>query len=232
MIDGKKVLGIIPARGGSRGLPRKNVLPLAGKPLIAWTIEAGHASKYIDRLVLSTDDREIADVGRTWGVEVPFMRPPELARDDTPTMDVIRHALQMLPGYDLIVVLQPTSPLRLAEDIDGCLERMIRRGAKTCVSVTESEHVPEWMFHLDESGGMHPIVTYAGKVQRRQDSRKAYVLNGAVYAGVRGAFWNQDNLIDGDTLAYPMPKQRSFDVDGVLEFKICEWLIQRGNFAN
>lgn len=209
-------------------MPRKNVLPVAGKPLIAWTIEAGRASKYIDRLILSTDDPEIAETGRTWGVEVPFTRPAALARDDTPTMDVIRHALQMLPGYELIVVLQPTSPLRLPEDIDGCLEEMLRRGAQTCASVTESGYVPEWMYRLDASGRLHPVVARSESVRRRQDSEGTYVLNGAVYVGFRSVFENQDYLVDRNTVAYLMPRQRSFDVDELLDLQICEWLIQSG----
>lgn len=227
MIDGKQVLGIIPARGGSKGLPRKNILPLAGKPLIAWTIEAGLASRYIDRLIVSTDDEEIARVARTWGAEVPFMRPAELAQDHTGTIEVVRHVLRLLPGYDVVVVLQPTSPLRRAEDIDGCLEMMVKRRADTCVSLTESACVPEWMYRFDEHGRLRPVLDHGTKVIRRQDSGKTYILNGAVYAGLRQAFLARETLVDReDTVGYVMPRECSIDVDELLDLKICEWLIQ------
>ena len=125
MIEGLSVLGLIPARGGSKGVPRKNIRLVAGRPLLAWTIDAARASRYLDRLVLSTDDCEIGAVAIAAGCEVPFLRPPELARDDTPGIDPVLHALGQLPPFDIVVLLQPTSPLRLASDIDGCIERML-----------------------------------------------------------------------------------------------------------
>src|SRR5271157_3678171 len=138
MIQNQSVLALIPARGGSKGVPRKNLREIAGKPLIAWAIEAGRQSRYIDRLILSSEDPEIMAQARSWGCEVPFVRPAELARDDTPGMEPVLHALTALPEeYDYVVVLQPTSPLRLAEDIDGCLETCLRQEAPACVTVAE-----------------------------------------------------------------------------------------------
>src|SRR4051794_29098155 len=115
MIASRKVLGLITARGGSKGLPRKNILLLAGKPLIAWSIAAGKASRFIDRVVLSSEDAEIIEVAKAHGCDVPFVRPSELSRDETPSLDPVLHALDQLPDFDWLVLLQPTSPLRTAE---------------------------------------------------------------------------------------------------------------------
>lgn len=128
MINNKKILAIIPARGGSKGLPRKNIRELAGKPLIAWTIEAGRKSKYIDRLIVSSEDFEIIEVAKKYGAEIPFVRPKHLAEDESLGLDPVFHALRELPGYDIVVLLQPTSPLRLTEDIDACIEQLIDSG--------------------------------------------------------------------------------------------------------
>ena len=141
MIDGRSVLAIIPARGGSKGVPRKNIRPLGGKPLIAWTIEAAHRSAWIDRLILSSEDQEIIDTACAWGCDVPFVRPAELARDCTPGIDPVLHALKQLPSFDLVVLLQPTSPLRSAADIDRCIERCQRGGAPAAVTEIGRAHV-------------------------------------------------------------------------------------------
>ena len=136
MINNKSILVVIPARGGSKGLPDKNIMPLAGKPLIEWTIEVARESKYIDRFILSTDSEEIADVARSYQCEVPFMRPQELATDDASGNDVVIHALEYIgEKYNLVMVLQPTSPLRKTEDIDQALEIMEKENAPAVVSV-------------------------------------------------------------------------------------------------
>jgi N-acylneuraminate cytidylyltransferase len=142
MINGLKVLAIIPARGGSKGLLGKNIRPLGEKPLLAWTIETARQSRYIDRLVLSSEDAEIIRIARAWDCEVPFVRPAELSRDETPGILPILHALARLPGYDLVVKLQPTSPLRSADDIDACIERCSRSDVPACVSVVEPVQSP------------------------------------------------------------------------------------------
>jgi CMP-N,N'-diacetyllegionaminic acid synthase len=138
MIGERKVLGLIPARGGSKGVARKNIREVRGKPLIAWTIEEARRSIYLDRLVLSSEDTEIMEIARSFGCEVPFRRPEELAADDTPGIDPVLHALRELPGFDYVALLQPTSPLRTAEDIDGCIERCV---AKRRASVRFSHRV-------------------------------------------------------------------------------------------
>ncbi|WP_205451066.1 cytidylyltransferase domain-containing protein [Salinibacter ruber] len=148
MINGQSVLGVILARGGSKGLPRKNIRDLAGKPLIAWTIEAGHESEYLDRLILSSDDEEIMTVAEEHGCEVPFRRPDELAQDDTPSMDALLHALNQVESHDYVVLLQPTSPLRTADDIDATIARCHQNEGMPCVTVTETDKPPQWMFTL------------------------------------------------------------------------------------
>ena len=220
MIQGKKVLGIIPARGGSKGVPGKNIRVVAGKPLIAWTIEAAKQSRYLDRLVLSSDDAEIIAVAREWGLDVPFVRPTELAKDDTPGIAPVLHAVEELPGYDYIVLLQPTSPLRAVEDIDKCVEFCLEAEAPSCASVTEPEHSPYLMYTL-EDGNLHPLLSGQSFV-RRQDMPKVYALNGAVYV-VETKWLSQSKVfVTEETIAYVMPRQRSVDVDAECDLHICD----------
>ena len=137
MINEKTVLAIITARGGSKRVSRKNIRDLAGKPLFAWTVEEAKKSKYIDRLVLSSDDAETIELARQWGCDVPFVRPAEFSMDDTPGIEPILHALEALPEcYDFVVLLQPTSPLRGVDDVDRCLEICIESNSPSCVSLT------------------------------------------------------------------------------------------------
>lgn len=125
-------LAVIPARGGSKGIPRKNIREIAGKPLIAWSIEEAKKSKYITKLILSSDDKEIIDVAKQYGCEAPFVRPKALAADETPGVDPILHAIEQCPGYDYVVVLQPTSPLRTVENIDGAIEMLLAKKGFLC----------------------------------------------------------------------------------------------------
>ena len=225
MISGNSVLGVILARGGSKGLPRKNVRDLAGKPLIAWTIEAGHESEYLDQLILSSDDEEIMEVAKEYGCEVPFRRPVELAKDDTLSMDALLHAMDQMPEHDYVVLLQPTSPLRTAEDIDATIERCHRMEAPVCVTVTETDEPPQWMYTLDDEERLEPVLDPDESVTRRQETPVTYVINGAVY--VAGAEWLQEMrefLCEGTT-AYEMPRQRSIDIDDEFDMIICKALI-------
>lgn len=225
MIEDKRVLAVIPARGGSKGLSKKNIRDLAGKPLIAWTIEAGLASRYIDRLILSSDDEEIISVARHWGCEVPFVREDHLATDESTTIDVVLDAMERCPGYDWVVVLQPTSPLRTSADIDDCLGECMRQGARVGVSVSESLSSPYWMFNRDENGQLQALLPTDTFFTRRQDLPKVYQLNGAVY--VAECRWLRDNttFISSQTFAYVMPKQSSIDIDDHLDFFQAEHLL-------
>lgn len=223
-----KVLGIIPARGGSKGMPKKNIRPLLNKPLIAWTIEQALKSKYIDRVVVSTDDPSIAKISRKHGADVPFMRPAELATDKARSIDVVSHALLSLPEkYDYVVLLQPTSPLRTADDIDACVKLCVGKRINSCVSVTESEKNPHWMYSLDRNGRMHRLIKTKKTIDRRQDLPKVYALNGAIYVAQVDWLLNNKAFVTDETYAYIMPKERSVDIDNDLDFKFAEFLLLR-----
>jgi len=224
VINGKSVLAIIPARGGSKGLLRKNIRDLAGKPLIAWTIEAAKASHYIDRLVLSSEDAEIIQVAKAWGCEVPFVRPAELALDDTPGIDPVLHALAALPGYHYVVLLQPTSPLRTAEDIDGCIARCEEKNVSGCVSVTEPDHHPQWMYTLSEAQVLQPLTRE--RALRRQDLPQVYALNGAVYVAQTTLLCESRGFLGDGSCAYVMPFARSIDIDTEQDLAIAACLLQ------
>lgn len=215
----KGVLGLIAARGGSKGLPRKNVLPAGGKPLIAWSITAGTAAQAIDELVLSSDDDEIMQVAREWGCGVPFRRPADLASDTASSMDVVLHALDQLPGYEYIVLLQPTSPLRTAEDIDAAFALMQASGAPSCVSVSEAEQSPYWMYRLTAEGKLQGLLSKEEGISRRQDLPPVYVLNGAIYIARIDWLRTTRSFVGAETVAYQMPKERSIDIDNADDFE-------------
>lgn len=226
MYRDKTFLAIIPARGGSKGIPRKNLRLVAGKPLLAWTVEAAKKSRYIDRLILSSEDAEIIAAARSLGCEVPFVRPAELARDDTPGIEPVLHALQVLSEkYDYVVLLQPTSPLRRAEDIDGCIAHCVDQRALACVSVTEPAHHPYWMYQLAQDGYLKPFLLREKVPARRQDLPPVYALNGAVY--VARCDWLQEKrtFLSEETTAFVMPPERSVDVDSVYDLMLAEFLL-------
>jgi N-acylneuraminate cytidylyltransferase len=223
-----KILAVIPARGGSKGLPRKNILVLAGKPLIVWTIEAAKKSTMIDRFVLSSDDSEIIDVAKRWGCEVPFIRPKELSQDDTPGVDPVLHALEMLcENYDYVVLLQPTSPLRKAEDIDACIELCMKSGSPSCVSVVLSEQNPYWMYSINSMHQLQPIMKNRFNYIRRQDLPTIYSLNGAVYVAKPKWLVKTKRFITDETIGYVMPKERSVDIDSKIDFDLCGVYLQQ-----
>lgn len=225
MIQNKRVLGLIPARGGSKGVPGKNVRDFAGKPLIAWTIEAAQKSQYLDRVILSSDDSQIIDIAKEYGCDVPFVRPEALAQDESSALDVILHALETLSeSYDMLVLLQPTSPLRSAEDIDSCLEACEKAKAPACVSLKRLEKGLGWMFRLNESGALQKLISEADECLRRQDSPDFFELNGAVYAAEIDWFLKNRSFTSDETMGYVMPADRSLDIDTELDFKIAEFV--------
>jgi N-acylneuraminate cytidylyltransferase len=217
---GKNVLALIPARGGSKGLPRKNILPVGGQPLIAWTINAAKNSNVIDKLVLSSEDHEIIEIAKSWGCEVPFKRPNELAGDEAKSIDVVLHALQELPGYEYLILLQPTSPLRLASDIDAAFSLMFERGATSCVSVCEASQSPYLMYKLQENDGLTSLLNPIFDIDRRQDLPPVYTLNGAIYIARVDQFLISKSFINQNTVAYKMPIERSIDIDRPEDFEV------------
>ncbi len=227
-----KVLAVIPARGGSKGIPRKNIHLLAGKPLITYTIEAALQSQYRLRVVVSTEDEKIAEVAQAAGAEVPFLRPAELARDDTPTFPVIQHALQWLEQHDdyqpeLVVLLQPTSPLRGSEHIDQALELILSSEADSVVSLCEAEHSPYWMKKVDAEGRVSPFIVTEGEYTQRQALPKVYRLNGAIFVTRPEVIMRENRLLGDDTRAYIMDQGDSIDIDTELDFKLAELLIKQ-----
>ena len=228
MIDGQSVVAIIPARGGSKGVPRKNLRVVGGKPLFAWTVETARRSRYIDRLVVSSEDPEVIAAARDLGCDVPFVRPADLARDDTPGVAPVLHALSQLPPFDLVVLLQPTSPLRSAEDIDGCIEGCARRDVNACVSVTAAKESPCWMFTLDPRGSLRPVLGQAEIPDRRQDLPPVYVLNGAVYVARCPWLEESGSFLTHETRGYVMPEQRSIDVDTPQDLDLVELMLGEG----
>lgn len=222
MIQGKTILAVIPARGGSKGVPRKNIRDVGGKPLLSWTIEEAKKSVYIDRLIVSTDDEEIADVARQYECEVPFLRPSHLAMDDTPGIAPVLHALDVLPKYDYVVLLQPTSPLRQVIDIDGCIEKCLHEQANACVSVTLTEKTPYWMYKMTEEHMLEPVIEIEKPYTRRQDIPEVFALNGAVYIAKTNWLQETNSFLEKETLGYVMPKERSIDIDSELDLSLLE----------
>lgn len=227
MINGKSVLAIIPARGGSKEVPRKNIREVGGKPLIAWTIEEAKKSKYIDRLILSSEDEEIINVAKAWGCEVPFVRPLKLAQDDTPGIEPVLHAIETLPEeYDYVILLQPTSPLRKVKDIDGCMELCMQMNVPACVSVTEVKKSPYWMFTLESSGNLRPLIEAERLIDKRQALPKVYGLNGAIYIAETDWLIENKSYLTEETLAFIMPEERSWDIDSELDLNCCDVLLK------
>ena len=221
MIESKRVLALIVARGGSKGLPRKNIMMAGGKPLIAWSIRAAQNSKYIDRLIISSDDNEIISVANTFGCDAPFVRPSELANDEATTYDVAMHAIETIDEcFDVLVVLQPTSPLRIAEDIDRCIQSSLSTGSS--VSLVETDKSPYWMYRLPTESLMVPLLQPEKAILRRQDAPPVFVLNGAVYAVDCNWLKRNGSFINDDTIPCVMPKDRSLDIDTRDDFEILE----------
>lgn len=214
-----KVLGLIPARGGSKGVPRKNIRFLNGKPLLGFTAETALRARTLTRVVLSTEDEEIAEVGRNYGLDVPFMRPAELARDATPSLPVIRHALLTLQEegdhYDAVCLLQPTNPLRRAEDIDACVELLSETKADCVVSVlpVPHEYNPKWVFWKNGTGQMSLSTGDAEIVARRQELPAAFHRDGSVYVTRCETILISQSLYGEDLRGYEISPEFSANID-------------------
>lgn len=216
---------LISARGGSKGIPRKNIKLIAGKPLIAWSIESALRSKMLDAVVVSTEDEEIAEVARQWGAWVPFLRPPELAQDNTPGVDPVLHALERLSGFDAVLLLQPTSPMRTTEDIDACIRLAKEMQASSVISVSEPEIHPHWMYRFSADLRLRPLMD-GPTIFRRQDLPPVYAVNGALYYARADWLQRHHTFMTTETLAYIMPPERSIDIDTLLDWKIAELLLK------
>ena len=214
-----RVLGLIPARGGSKGVPRKNVRLLNGKPLLAYTAESALQAKNLSRVILSTEDEEIAEVGRSCGLDVPFIRPAEFAQDSTPSLAVVQHVLLTLEEngehFDAVCLLQPTNPLRRAEDIDACVELFIRTGADCVISVlpVPHEYNPKWVFWQGEGGKMSLSTGDTEIIPRRQDLPRAFHRDGSVYITRSQIIINRQSLYGDNVQGYEMSPEFSANID-------------------
>jgi CMP-N,N'-diacetyllegionaminic acid synthase len=231
MIGGRRVLALIPARGGSKGLPRKNLLTVNGRPLLCWTVAAARAAQVLDSVVLSSDDDEIIATARACGCEAPFRRPAPLASDSAAMIDVVLHALDELPQYEVVVLLQPTSPLRTAHDIDAACRLFLDSAAPACVSVSPAAKSPYWMYSLGERQRLHPILEGADEIVRRQDLPPVYVLNGALYIADAAWLRKSRTFLSQDTVGYVMPADRSLDIDTPADFATFERAVAENNDA-
>ncbi|SNS21680.1 N-acylneuraminate cytidylyltransferase [Humidesulfovibrio mexicanus] len=229
MYKGRRILATINARGGSKGLPGKNIRDLGGLPLIAWSIREGRRSAFIDRLIVSSDDEGILAVARAHGAETPFVRPAELAQDDTPGVDPVLHAVAALgpEAFDYVVLLQPTSPLRTVEDIDGCIAACLDEAGPCMISVSEAEKSPYYMFTMDAGKRMAPVIPQERFHTRRQDLPQVVTPNGAVYVADCAWLARTRSYLTPETRAYLMPRERSLDVDSLLDFEICELMLRK-----
>ncbi len=224
-------MAVITARGGSKSIPRKNIKPLGGKPLIGWTIDAALQSRMLSRVIVSTDDAEIAQAARECGAETPFLRPPELAQDDSSSISVVLHALQWLEEQerflpDYVLLLQPTSPFRNAEDIRGAIALAEARRASAVVSVSEAQSHPYLCKRMLNDATLADFVPSQRVYQRRQDMLSAYALNGAIYLNRREALLRDQTLLPKGTLAYVMPPERSLDIDTPWDWHIAELILK------
>jgi CMP-N-acetylneuraminic acid synthetase len=227
-----RVLGVVTARGGSKGIPRKNIAPLLGKPLLAYTAEAALAAKRLTRTILSTDDEEIARVGREFGLEVPFFRPVELALDETPTLAVLQDVVSKLEAggdiYDAVFTLQPTTPLRRSQDIDGSIELLQRTNADSVISFVEvgEKHPARMKFITREGQVIDPAFAEQFEGQRRQDLPKMYLREGSVYLTRRAVLMEQCSLKGRDCRAWIIPENRTCNIDTPFDLFIAEQMLK------
>jgi CMP-N-acetylneuraminic acid synthetase len=224
-------LGVVPARGGSKGIPRKNLAMLAGRPLLAYTADAARASRRLTRVVLSTDSAEIAAAGEALGLDVPFMRPADLSTDDTPMLPVLQHALETMAtagvDSDVVVLLQPTSPLRRAEHIDAGVALLESSGADSVVSVVEVPHQyhPRSVMTID-GGRLRPVME-GPAATRRQDKPRVYARNGPAVLAVRSAVLRAGSLYGNDTCPLVMSPRESLDIDDAWDLELADLILPK-----
>ncbi len=230
MIYNKKVLCIIPARGGSKGIPRKNIIEIDGKPLVAYSIECAKESRYIDSVVVSTDDEEIAAVSKAWGAEVPFLRPKELAHDTSKTIEAVLFTVDELQKrtciFDILVLLQPTQPLRTAVQVDEAI-RLFMEKQEDVVSLSAVSEHPVLMRKLDETTqNVKPLLSQNSTV-RRQDMETFFIVNGAIYVnGIQNL--SKETSFNDNPIGYVMNESITVDIDDELDLRWARFLLNKG----
>lgn len=219
-------VALIPARGGSKEIPRKNIKMFAGKPLISWTIEIAKKCNLIDKVVVSTDDNEIAKVSSFYGAEVPYIRSAELATDDSPIMNTIIQYLRKNSNVSEIILLQPTSPLRKTIDLYNTIESKIKNNSKSIVSITEAFSHPSLCYKIMPNGEISNFFPNQS-LRRRQELSKAYCLNGSIYLANRNFLIENNSFINESTIGYIMPQERSIDIDNKYDWEVAEMFIKK-----
>lgn len=230
-----RVLFIVTARGGSKGVPRKNIRMIGKLPLIAYKIIAAKKCRYENRLIVSTDDEEIARISKEYGAEVPFMRPAELSDDSASSMDVVMHAMNWVnendsEKYDYVCLLEPSSPFANYEDIDNALELIERTGADTLLGMKEAEVSTRFIHSLDSNGGLSKFY-HAVKEQtsvRRQDQEKEYTMNGCMYIAKWDYFVQNGLFHSENSIPYIMPEERSIEIDTMLNYETACSMVEKG----
>lgn len=225
------IIALITARGGSKGIPRKNLQLIAGKPLITWTIETALKSRGLRRIIVSTDDEEIALVSSNAGAEVPFIRPSELAQDKSPHISVVLHALKWLRDHEkdipeYVVLLQPTSPLRIAEDIDGVINFAYQKNAEAVVTVVETHAHPYLTKKLEEDARLQPFSNCPLSYPRRQDLPPAYFINGAVFMNKVESLAEKKTFYPNELYGFVMPSERSLQIDTPWDLYLVELILR------
>jgi len=224
------ILAIIPARGASKGIPHKNIKKLNGKPLIFYTINEAKKSKFLDFIVVSTEDKKIEKVAQKYGVVV-VKRPKKLSTDSSTSISVLKHAiinLKKTKKYipDIIILLQPTSPLRKVDDIDGAIKKFLYSKCDSVISMTKVSSLPYWTYELRGNIAKN-IIKKPKKVHRRQDGKKFFQVNGAVYVTSKNMIMNHNTIFGKKISAYVMPQERSVDLDTMVDFKLAEILMKK-----
>ena len=222
------LLALIPARGGSKGIYRKNIRSFYGKPLLQWSIDAALAAGCVDLVVVSTDDPEIAELAKACGALVPFLRPAELATDSAPGIAPVLHALELIPQTTDVLLLQPTSPLRTADDIESIVDLRQKAGSESAVSLTLSAKHPAWMYSMSQNHLLKPLLQVEN-FHCRQHLPDAYVLNGALYLASRDFLLREQTLVSAETIGYIMPADRSVDIDTLFDWRWAEFLMGANN---
>jgi len=230
VINGQRVLAIIPARAGSKGIPGKNVRPLCGKPLIAWSIEQALTCPEIDTVVVSTDSTAIADVALSYGAEVPFIRPESLSGDTASSIDVLLHAIDHMQerdlGYDLVVLVEPTSPLREISDISGAIQHLLHTpGVESVVGVSQVETLHPSFLYREQGGFLRPYLERQPDNVRRQDIEKLYFLEGSVYVSSIASMYARRSFYHDATAPWVVPRYKSFEVDDLVDLIAIEALM-------
>ena len=216
-------IALIPARGGSKGIKRKNLKIFCSKPLIYWSILIAQKSKYIDRVIVSTEDQEIAKVAKEFSAEVPFLRPELFSRDDSPGIEPVLHAIENLPECDDLLLLQPTSPIRKLEHIEGIFKLRSKNKSSSAVSVTKASKHIDLFFEMDSNSKIIPI-SKNYNIKPRQKYNVNYTLNGSMYLSSRSSILKNKSLITHDTLGYIMEQKYSVDIDTPFDWEIAEYI--------